>query len=327
VCIPAWRAEPFIERTLQCAAGQTHSNLQIIVSVDRCDDRTSAICKSFADADSRIELYEQPQRLGWAGNVNFLLDKVRSPFFFLYFHDDIIRPNYTECLLKALKKHPEALSAHCDMGHFGGSEIISKGRNYLGSGAQRLAALLVAPGRGSPLRGLTRDNAIAGGLRMPTAEAGFWANEPYLLRLLALGSVIRVPQVLYFRWDQRSQGLTDGWKNLSPEHALAGFRANFAAALTVIDEVATNTEEREALIFCLCLQMSLRMQKSEPKSGPRLDGENLHPAFFVDPIPQGLSLLGPEITGWAMQRHRQLAAGKELAVSPEPNCPKFGGQA
>jgi hypothetical protein len=133
--------------------------------------------------------------------------------------------------------------------------------------------------------------------------------------------------VLYFRWDRRSQGLTEGWKNLSPEDAVAGFSANFAAALAVIDEVATRPEEREALIFCLCLQMSARMQKSEPKGGPRLAGDDIHPAFFVDPIPEGLSLLGPEITTWAMQRHRKLAAGKEPAASSEPNCPKFGGQA
>jgi hypothetical protein len=317
VCIPAWRAEDFIARTLDCALGQTHANLQIIVSVDRCEDATAAICKAFADKDARIEVHEQKERLGWAANVNFLLDQVRSPFFFLYFHDDIINPKYTELLLHALKNHAEAMSAHCDMGHFGASERVSKGRAYVGSAAQRLATFLVVPARGSPLRSLTRATAIARGLRMPTdAIGGFWANEPYLMRSLASGPALHVPQVLYLRWDERAEGLTDSWKKLSPDEVLTGLRANFATSLAIIDEVAKGTKEREALVFCLSLQTLTRMRDIEAKNGSKLSAEALHPAFFIDTIPEGLAEFGPDVEKWAWQRHKRLMRNRDEVAGP-----------
>ena len=34
VCIPAWRAAEFIDRTLRCARAQTHDALRIVVSID-----------------------------------------------------------------------------------------------------------------------------------------------------------------------------------------------------------------------------------------------------------------------------------------------------
>ena len=186
ICIPAWQSESFIERTLHCAAMQTHKSLQILVSVDHSEDATGVICESFARKDFRVSVFIQRERLGWARNVNFLLERVRSPFFFLYFHDDLIDPDYTRRLLKTLSKYPDAMSCHCDMGHFGGSDYVSQGRTYTGSAAQRLATFLVTPTRGSPLRSLTRSAALGKNLRLPTnAIGGFWANEPYLMRLVA----------------------------------------------------------------------------------------------------------------------------------------------
>lgn len=307
ICIPAWRAEEFIERTLGCAVEQTHAKLRILVSVDHCEDATVSICETFARADSRIEIFPQKERLGWTGNVNFLLAKVRSPFFFLYFHDDIILPTYTERLLKALRKRPDTMSAHCDMGHFGASEHVSIGCDYAGSAARRLATFLVAPERGSPLRSLTRSETLNSGLSMPTgAVAGFWANEPYLMRLLATGPALRVPEVLYLRWDGRKDGLTDGWKTLSPDQVMSGFRTNIATALAIIDE-ATSPAERDVLTFCLYVHTMPRIRDFEHKAGrPAIDPGDLHPALANQSIPAAIDSLGPDIKHWALLGYQGL---------------------
>jgi hypothetical protein len=161
---------------------------------------------------------------------------------------------------------------------------------------------------------------------MPTdAVGGLWANEPYLMRLLALGPAIRVPQVLYLRWDERSEGLTDSWKKLSCDEALAGFRANFATSLAIIDEVANGSKEREALLFCLSLQTLSRIRYGEAKGGPSLSGERLHPGFLLDTIPQGLAELGPDIENWALEKYRRLAPGKREVANSRPGQPKIGG--
>ena len=316
ICIPAWRSEAFIERTLGCALGQTHAKLRILISVDQCEDATFSISETFARADSRIEVFAQMERLGWAANVNFLLERVQSPFFFLYFHDDIILPAYTERLLKALRKRPDAMSAHCDMGHFGESEHVSNGCTYAGSAARRLAIFFVAPERGSPLRGLTRSHILGSGLRMPTAAVGgFWANEPYLLRLLAAGPALHVPEVLYLRWDQRKDGLTEGWKDLSPAQVVSGFQTNIASALAIIVE-ATSPAERDVVVFCLYVHMMLRVRDFEYKAGiaPIGSAEELHPAFANQSLPAGLADLGPDIESWTLQRYQRLLRLEERAA-------------
>ena len=67
VCIPAWQAEPFIDRTLGCARKQTHSRLRILVSIDASDDATAEICQAHAEldpADHRVRA-KGKAGLGW----------------------------------------------------------------------------------------------------------------------------------------------------------------------------------------------------------------------------------------------------------------------
>ena len=87
VCIPAYEAAAFIDRTLRCARAQTHTELRIVVSVDVSADATAEICHAHAGEDERVEVFVQRERLGWAGNVNFLLAEANAPFAFLYFPD------------------------------------------------------------------------------------------------------------------------------------------------------------------------------------------------------------------------------------------------
>lgn len=93
VCIPAYEAEEFIDRTLRCARAQTFEDIRILVSIDVSADDTEGVCRTHAAEDERVEVLAQPRRLGWAGNVNFLLERAGGEFAFLYFHDDLIEPH------------------------------------------------------------------------------------------------------------------------------------------------------------------------------------------------------------------------------------------
>lgn len=309
ICIPAWMAEPFIEDTIRCATAQTHSRITILISIDKSTDATGALCRKHAAGDDRIRVFEQEDRLGWAENVNFLLDQVRTPYFFLYFHDDVIVPRYTQTLLRELDKRPDAVSIHCDMAHFGGSEHVSVGRAYEGSAAQRLMTFLLAHERGSPLRSLTRSSALDK-LRLPTdATDGLWANEPYLMKLLAAGPALHLPERLYLRWDQRTGGLTDGWKKFAPGVAFAGHKANIASALGILEAAASTDEEREALVFSLYLNMIPRLRHLERESGTSLflDPSELHPAFSCIRPPADMGKFGACLAEWAMDRNRSIS--------------------
>lgn len=310
ICIPAWNAAAFIDRTLRCARMQTHHAVRIVVSIDFCADGTASVCEAHAREDSRIDVFAQPERLGWARNVNFLLDQVRTPFFFLYFHDDVIDRRYTERLRMTLIERPDAASAHCDMGHFGVNDHVSFGRDYDGAVTKRLAELLVVPERGSPLRSMTR--AMSGGaeLRMPVdAVSGLWANEPYLMRLIAAGPALRVPEILYLRWDQRSGGLTDGWKGLAVDEIISGFRANIATALSIIDSTAASRAELEVLAFCLYVNVMPRVRTAEieHKVAQPVPADAIHRRFADLSVPSALAEFGEDIERWTLIRREQLA--------------------
>lgn len=309
LCIPAWQSEPFIARTLDCALAQSYPHTRILVSVDQSDDGTAEICHAYARTDRRIEVFVQSERLGWARNVNFLLDRVGTEFYCLYFHDDLIEPGYVERLLSALRRRPDAVSAHCDMGHFGASEHVSQGVDYPESAVHRMAWFLVAPNRGSPMRSLTRSLVLHNGLRMPTdAVDGLWASEPFLMGLLAAGPALHVPETLYLRWDKRSGGLTDGWQRLTLEQQVSGFRANISTLLSLVDSVSGSDVERAALRFCLYVHYvpRIRWLESQYASASPMPAGEIHPLFAVKPLPDELAVLGMPAREWAMQRYAGL---------------------
>lgn len=309
VLIPAYMAEGFIDRTLLFARGQTHADLVIHVSVDAGTDTTAAIVERHAHEDSRVVLHRQPERLGWAGNVNFLLERVATPYFFLYFHDDILLPQYTQTLLAALADDPAAAGAYCDLCQFGAEQRISTGPAYTGTPVQRLLTLLLSLERGSPLRALLRSDR-AGHLRLPAgADAAFWANEPFLMDMVAAGPLAQVPQVLYMRWNNRSGGLTDGWRKLPRAAAAQGWRANIDVRLGVIAQVARDERERRALRFALFLHAfpALQAMLQSGEEPPRTPAE-FHPLFATPDTLDAVAGFGADIEACARQRYEHCMA-------------------
>ncbi len=304
VLIPAYMAEAFIDRTLHFARGQTYDRLVIHVSVDAGTDGTAEIVRRQAADDARVVLHSQDERLGWAGNVNFLLERVATPYFFIYFHDDILLPQYTRTLLDALARDTSAAGAYCDLCQFGAEQRISTGPAYTGTPVQRLLTLLLSPQRGSPLRALLRSDR-AGHLRLPSgADAAFWANEPFLMDMVAAGPLAHVPEVLYMRWNNRSGGLTDGWRQLPREAAARGWRSNIDVRLDAIERLVDSEAERRALRFALFLHAFPAMQAMLEAGGgpPRTPGE-FHPLFTAPDTPDAVAGYGGEIETFARDRY------------------------
>jgi hypothetical protein len=249
------------------------------------------------------------ERLGWAENVNFLLDQVSSEFFFLYFHDDLIEPSYVKQLLRQLQRRPDAASAHCDMGHFGASSHISFGRTYDGSAPQRLIGFFYAPEKGSPLRSMIRTELAGSDLRLPTTvEGGFWANQPFLMRLLAAGPVLRVPKVLYKRWDQRQGGLTDGWSRFTPDQTLAGFKSNIRICLEILDNIPATEAQRSLMMFGLYIYVMSQVRRAEARFGiaTPIEPGHITPRFRNMHIPDELTELDTATQKWAVKSYERL---------------------
>ena len=265
ICIPTWQAEPFIARTLACARAQTHKNVRILVSVDQSTDGTETICRTQAKEDPRLDVRVQKERLGWARNANFLLDQVDTEFCFLYFHDDIIEPAYTERLREILVGHPDVRSAHCDMETFGNKKVMMPGCDFDGTAAERMIKFLLIPLPLVPLRSLFRSELLAKGLRVPLIGAdSFWRPYPFLVNLVAAGTAKRLPEILYRRWE-RDGSITKIWGPKSHDPLIDGQQQSAKLCLDVIRRMNLTQAEEELVIFSLYVSLMTLTRKYEER--------------------------------------------------------------
>jgi hypothetical protein len=225
------------------------------------------------------------------------------------------------------------------MGHFGASNWVNPGRQYEGTAVERVVTFLVAPDRGSLLRSVLRRTILDDGLRMPTgSRAGVWANEPFLMKLVAAGPALRVPETLYRRWDKREGGLTDGWLSLGVDEIIDGHRVNAEYALAVIEGMRPSPEQRAVLLFALFVNMAGRMRDAERTyDAPTVSApERLLPVFAGMTVPPALHTLPAPLRTWAegaydrllretgaralhVEDHTQAVAAFEIITDRHPN--------
>lgn len=87
IVIPAYNTEAYIGRTLNCAAAQTESDIQVIVVDDGSTDGTLALAQGFASVDERFEVIHI-ENGGVSRARNIGLERVRGEKLFFLDSDD-----------------------------------------------------------------------------------------------------------------------------------------------------------------------------------------------------------------------------------------------
>ena len=202
VLLSAWNAEAFIERTLTSLAEQTWPNLEILVSVDLCADRTADICRSYEKNDPRFRVEVSSERLGWIANVNRLFAAADGDSWHLANHDDLLQPAHLETLINLLEERPSAVLAYPDVrAHYGEGRIVDRiytELDGLADPAARARSILRREGEWyNANHSVFRADAArrVGGLR---AHRGgeFSADWPWIMRMALEGELVRAPHVL-----------------------------------------------------------------------------------------------------------------------------------
>ena len=201
VCVPVWNGASFVTETLECVRQQTHPDLRVLISVDYSDDDSVAVCRAF-ERDPRFAVAVQPERLGWVGNVNWLLRRVDTPFGCIMPHDDLITPDYLERLLARLDRHPAAVLAYSDMAMFGTIEMTMVEPEVTGERLNRFVTFLQHHVDAVAFRGVFRRRVLHRGHYLP--RDAHWLNAHWLgpaalwlFMLASEGDLVRVPDVLY----------------------------------------------------------------------------------------------------------------------------------
>ncbi len=206
VCVATFQSEPYIERTLKAICEQSYPHFRCIVSDDGSTDRTLEICTRIAGNDSRVSVQANQDRLGWIGNMNRILAQDLGNYFVNISHDDEIKPQFLESLLRHLSEYPEASVAFSDAEEFLGK---NRERNLLfydesiGNVPVSKRARPIAISR--PLshwflayHGLVRNSTLCVQRRLRRNLAGeFTADKLWVLGLALSGPFVRVPEVLW----------------------------------------------------------------------------------------------------------------------------------
>ena len=197
--VPIYRGEEFLEETLRCIQAQRHPEFNVLMSMDEADPVCERICAKFLK-DPRFKLVVQPQRLGWVGNLNCLLEQVATEFWYFHQQDDLTAPEYLEVLVEHARQNPDAALVYSDllpMGRIEGSFVqpssVRGATPYI-----RMMSALHEQFPAFAFRGLTRLSAVREAGPIPTNEVDdFGVDMCWLTGVARAGELLHVPQPLY----------------------------------------------------------------------------------------------------------------------------------
>ena len=172
--IPVFNAEPYLETCLDSILAQTWRNLEILIINDGSTDESPEICDAYAEKDERISVIHQEHR-GAASARNTGLRKIKGDFLCFVDADDLIAPEYVECLYQAAAESGAGIS-RCNYRVFEGNQIPFPAE---GSVPAANVSFRVYPGREIVKRmiGESRETAIWRGLYRRSVLEGLFFEE------------------------------------------------------------------------------------------------------------------------------------------------------
>lgn len=241
VCIPAYRSGPKITATLNSVRHQSFHDFRCVVGFDPPVANDMVYVEPFL-SDPRFRCHENPERLGWDGNVSALMARVETPFFTVLLHDDLIHPAYLETLIALMATDDSLALAYSDLWQFGGHDIPSI--NFVdipeeGSRTDQIMAFLLQRTEAAPWRGLVRSEVLLDHAFFVDGYGGFATECEWTLRLLVHGPARRVPRPLYYK-RYSAAGITTAsqrWADLKLDELIAAWTGHRMRMLGLLEEL------------------------------------------------------------------------------------------
>jgi len=262
ICIPAYRSEKSIAKTLQSVQCQSFGNFVVEIGLESTDDsyKTYNVCEKYL-ADSRFNLSVNPKVLGWAQNISNLLRKVDTPYFIILPHDDILHPDYLCILYEAIKDRPNVSVAYADMFFIGnvlGERFLAVDNDNLSG---RLLSFFLAGAGGLPWRGVTRKKVLSEGVTFSYNKYSSFAVEcEWALHLIQQGEAYRVPLPLYYKrqYGAESKSVSIEWRFYFSEQKIKAALEHHRNRMLAGISTAHLTPEEIELVKLACESAMMR---------------------------------------------------------------------
>ena len=216
IAVPVYQGEAFLEETLRAIQLQSYPEIEVMISLDGPQPDCEEICRPFLD-DPRFRLVVQPERLGWVGNLNWLISQANTPFWYLNPQDDLVDSRYVQTLLGHSQHYPRAAVIYCDIQSFGQKNGTIIQSSVVGNALTRQLTLTLSHLAAVAFRGLTRVQALRHAGTIPSNKIDDFAVDTVWMAAMARwGDLVRVPQELYQkRYHDHNEHLK--WLDWSPE--------------------------------------------------------------------------------------------------------------
>lgn len=109
--MPLYNAEEYLADAIDSILGQNFEEFELILSDNGSTDRTAAICKEYAEKDSRIRFFRQDENLGATPNFDFVFQQARGRYFKWAAHDDVLLQGFFSACLACLESDPTVVLA------------------------------------------------------------------------------------------------------------------------------------------------------------------------------------------------------------------------
>jgi glycosyltransferase involved in cell wall biosynthesis len=109
VIIPIYDAESFLVEAINSVLRQSYESFELLLCEDGSQDSSLEICRSFAERDHRIFLYQHPRGInrGVSASRNLGIDNARGRFIAFLDADDLLSPESLSTRLRCFEENPD----------------------------------------------------------------------------------------------------------------------------------------------------------------------------------------------------------------------------
>jgi Glycosyl transferase family 2 len=198
IALPVYKGHAFIQETLRSIERQDHVDFKVCISVDGDDQVSAEECFPFL-RNPRFEMYVQERQLGWAGNLNWLMDRSDGDYFCFWQQDDLAATSYLSRLVSQAAREPDAACVFSDVQWFGTRIDRVETPSLTGFALERVLQQ-IERAYYSPFFGLVPAAVLkrVGHVRLTPHDSPL-EDQVWLAALVAQGAFHRVPGTLYFK--------------------------------------------------------------------------------------------------------------------------------
>lgn len=109
--MPVFNSEATLKPAIESVLGQTFDDFELIISDNCSTDSTEAICRQYADKDSRIIYIRQSTNIGGERNFQFVLDQGKGRYFLWAAGDDVRSFDFLNENVQFLETHPNYVAS------------------------------------------------------------------------------------------------------------------------------------------------------------------------------------------------------------------------